>query len=124
MGTRSHIYVETSDGYVGAYCQFDGYPDHMYEQVNKRSHAELYGIVLQATTTCGLRGLTDAGPDFQPSSGSVELLTSPTSSEESSYVDYVYIKRADGTTVYRGGDFSDGWGTWNDGEPVLDSPLT
>ena len=102
MGTRSNIYVETGEGYVGAYCQFDGYPEHMFEQVDKRLHAELYGIVLQASTTCGLVSLTDGGPDYQPTSGSVEILSDPYSPEQNSYVSYVYLKRQDGTTGYRG----------------------
>ena len=108
MGTRSNIYIETGDGFVGAYCQFDGYPEHMFGQVDKRSHGELYGIVLQASTTCGLVSLTDSGPDYQPSSGSVEILSDPHSSEQNSYVSYVYLKRRDGTTAYRACD-DDRW---------------
>ena len=110
MGTRSHIYIETGNGYLGTYCQFDGYPDHMWEQVNKRSHEELYGIVLKGTTTCGMASLTDSGPHYHPMSGSVELLTNPDCPEENSYVDYVYIKRQDGSTMYRGYG-QDDWAT-------------
>jgi hypothetical protein len=101
MGTRSHIYIETADGFVGTYCQFDGYPEHMHEQVDKRSHTELYGIILKATTTSGLRALSDGGPDYYAPTGSVEIFTDPNCGEESMHVDYVYVKRQDGRTHWR-----------------------
>ena len=101
MGTRSHIYVETADGYVGSYCQFDGSPERMFEQVQNRSHGELYGILLKASTTGGFASLTDKGADYFPSDGSVEMLTDPDCPYENSYVSYVYLKKRDGTTLYR-----------------------
>ena len=114
MGTRSNIYVETADGYVGCYCQFDGYPEHMYDQVNKRSHAEMYGIVLRATATEGIRCLSDGGPEYYPPSGSVEVLLDPDCPQEASPVNYVYVKQQDGSTRWRDGNSSSWIHTWGD----------
>jgi len=107
MGTRSNIYVETADGYIGTYCQFDGYPEHMYEQVNKRSHGEVYGIILKATTTDGIRCLSDGGPEYYPPSGSVEILSDPTCAQEASPVNYTYVKLQDGSTKWRDGSHAE-----------------
>ena len=126
MGTRSHIYVETAGGYVGSYCQFDGYPEHMFEQVNKRSHNELYGILLKATVTGGFASLTDEGADYFPGRGEPCFLLDPRSNEENSHISYVYVKRRDGTTVYRHGGAEEGWRQYDpfaDREPYETEPL-
>jgi len=48
MATRSHIYIETEEGgFLGTYCQFDGYPSHMFPQLEQRSHTEVYGIIIK-----------------------------------------------------------------------------
>ena len=58
MGTRSHIYIETEEGgFLGTYCQFDGYPSHMFPQLADRSHDEVYSIIVKGQTRGGLVGL-------------------------------------------------------------------
>lgn len=101
MGTRSHIYIETDTGFIGAYCQFDGYPDHMCDQLVKRSHREMYGIILKATCSAGMRALSDGGPDYYEPRGEIEVLSNPYDIDESLYVDYVYIKSPNGDVSWR-----------------------
>ena len=58
MGTRSHIYIETEPGmFLGTYCQFDGYPSHMFPQLEQRTHTEVYGIIIKGQIRGGLQQL-------------------------------------------------------------------
>jgi hypothetical protein len=102
MGTRSHIYIETEPGmFLGTYCQFDGYPSHMFPQLEERTHTEVYGIIIKGQTRGGLSGIHPTkGVEYQ--GGMFDsFLFNPMDYMESSPVTYVYIKRLDGSVLCR-----------------------
>ena len=105
MGTRSHIYIETEEGgFLGTYCQFDGYPSHMFPQLTDRSHDEVYSIIVKGQTRGGLVGLaaTPSAPvEYQDGIADPSFLFNPMDYLESSPVNYVYVKRLDGTVLWR-----------------------
>ena len=105
MGTRSHIYIETEEGgFLGTYCQFDGYPSHMFPQLADRSHDEVYSIIVKGQTRGGLVGLaaTPSAPvAYQDGIADPSFLFNPMDYLESSPVNYVYVKRLDGTVLWR-----------------------
>tara|TARA_B100000686_G_C16065925_1_gene606962 strand:- start:55 stop:495 length:441 start_codon:yes stop_codon:yes gene_type:complete len=105
MGTRSHIYIETEPGmFLGTYCQFDGYPSHMFPQLEERSHDEVYSIVVRGQTRGGLVGFaaTPSAPvEYQHGIGDASFLFNPTDYLESTCVNYVYVKRLDGSVLWR-----------------------
>lgn len=56
MSTHCTIGYETEDGgYVGVYCNFDGYPDHVMPILNVSSHEEVKRNVERALVQGGLR---------------------------------------------------------------------
>ena len=56
MSTHSTIGYETEDGgYVGVYCQFDGYPDHMLPALKLHPRQRVINEVERALTQGGLR---------------------------------------------------------------------
>lgn len=102
MGTRAHIYIETEPGaFLGTYCQFDGYPSHMFPQLEQRSHDEIYGIVIKGQTRGGLQSIHPTeGVKYQ--GGMFDsFLFDPMDYLESTCVSYVYVKRLDGSVVWR-----------------------
>tara|TARA_Y100000310_G_scaffold160549_1_gene160312 strand:+ start:1744 stop:2115 length:372 start_codon:yes stop_codon:yes gene_type:complete len=102
MGTRSHIYIETEPGmFLGTYCQFDGYPSHMFPQLEHRTHTEVYGIIIKGQTRGGLQAIHPTkGVEYQ--GGMFDsFLFNPMDYLESSPVNYVYVKRLDGTVLWR-----------------------
>ena len=105
MGTRSHIYIETEEGgFLGTYCQFDGYPSHMFPQLADRSHDEVYSIIVKGQTRGGLVGLaaTPSAPvAYQDGIADPSFLFNPMDYLESSPVNYVYVKRLDGSVLWR-----------------------
>jgi len=105
MGTRSHIYIETEEGgFLGTYCQFDGYPSHMFPQLADRSHDEVYSIIVKGQTRGGLVGLaaTPSAPvAYQDGIADPSFLFNPMDYMESSPVSYVYVKRLDGSVLWR-----------------------
>ena len=105
MGTRSHIYIETEEGgFLGTYCQFDGYPSHMFPQLTDRSHDEVYSIIVKGQTRGGIVGLaaTPSAPvAYQDGAAQPSFLFNPMDYLESSPVNYVYVKRVDGTVLWR-----------------------
>ena len=105
MGTRSHIYIETEGGgFFGTYCQFDGYPSHMFPQLMGRSHDEVYSIIVKGQTRGGLVGLaaTPSAPvAYQDGIADPSFLFNPMDYMESSPVSYVYVKRLDGSVLWR-----------------------
>ena len=105
MGTRSHIYIETEEGgFLGTYCQFDGYPSHMFPQLTDRSHDEVYSIIVKGQTRGGLVGLaaTPSAPvAYQDGIADPSFLFNPMDYLESSPVNYVYVKRLDGSVLWR-----------------------
>ena len=102
MGTRSHIYIETEGGgFFGTYCQFDGYPSHMFPQLAGRSHDEVYSIIVKGQTRGGLQGIhATKGPEYQAHTLGC-FLFNPMDYRESSPVTYVYVKRLDGSVLWR-----------------------
>ena len=105
MGTRSHIYIEIEDGgFLGTYCQFDGYPSHMFPQLADRSHDEVYSIIVKGQTRGGIVGLaaTPSAPvAYQDGAAQPSFLFNPMDYLESSPVNYVYVKRLDGSVLWR-----------------------
>jgi len=60
MSTHSTIGYETEDGgYVGVYCQFDGYPDHMLPTLRNTSLDIIRAEVERALVEGGLRGFEE-----------------------------------------------------------------
>jgi len=105
MRTRSHIYIETEEGgFLGTYCQFDGYPSHMFPQLTDRSHDEVYSIIVKGQTRGGIVGLaaTPSAPvAYQDGAAQPSFLFNPMDYLESSPVNYVYVKRLDGSVLWR-----------------------
>jgi len=99
MATRSNIYVENEEGYIGAYSHYDGYPEHMIEQLQFLSPEETLEYILVGGAKGGFRL-------FSPIAGETEYLN-----EDSRYIydpeeeygspDYIYIKRLDGSIRWR-----------------------
>lgn len=62
MATRSTIGYETADGgYVGVYCHYDGYPDHMGPILHRMFHADVIIMVSKALAGGGIRCLNEDG---------------------------------------------------------------
>ena len=100
MGTRSHIFVENGDGsYIGVYCHFDGYPEHMLEQIQFCSHEKMFEYVLMGGTKGGYRIFApkDNGSEFL--NDTLHYVYDP--EFEDSGVDYIYIKCRDGSVNWR-----------------------
>lgn len=58
MATRSTIGYETADGgYVGVYCHYDGYPDHMGPILHRMFHADVVIMVSRALAAGGIRSI-------------------------------------------------------------------
>jgi hypothetical protein len=56
MSTHANIFVETEkDTFVGTYCHYDGYPEHMLPALSSISHDDLRGIILVAGLAGGMR---------------------------------------------------------------------
>ena len=94
MATRSTIGYETADGgYVGVYCHYDGYPDHMGPILHRMFHADVVIMVSKALAVGGIRSIdTDGTFDLfnDPSSAAAETQW-PCCPEE-----YAYRKCLDG----------------------------
>jgi hypothetical protein len=103
MGTRSHIYIETEPGmFLGTYCQFDGYPSHMFPQLEQRTHTEIYGIIIKGQTHGGISGIHPTqGVEYHEAMFGSSFLFSPLDDRESTCVSYVYVKRLDGSVLWR-----------------------
>jgi len=99
MGTRSHIYVETDNGYIGTYCQYDGYPEHMLPELERRGYEEVYGLVLRGTCTGGMRAMCRKMVEM--AKGTPEVLIDPDCTNENCYVAFIYIVKKDGTVNLR-----------------------
>jgi len=114
MGTRSNVYVETEPGtYVGTYCHYDGYPDHMFPTLQAINNDTLLSHILLGAPRGGIRmlyrddeGFTEYLDDAVPC-----VLSNP--SEEDCGPSFVYIKCRDGGVKWRGtyDDAPMGWRT-------------
>jgi len=103
MSTRSHIYIETEGGgFLGTYCQFDGYPSHMFPQLQQRSHDEVYSVIVKGQTRGGISGIHPTkGVDFGDAMIGSSFLFNPMDYLENTCVNYVYVKRLDGSVLWR-----------------------
>tara|TARA_Y100000034_G_scaffold114377_1_gene150430 strand:- start:1192 stop:1539 length:348 start_codon:yes stop_codon:yes gene_type:complete len=100
MGTRSNLFVEIEENnYIGVYCHYDGYPEHMLEQIKFCSHEEIHQHIL-------IGGMRGGYRLFSPKENKSELLGDAVASyvfdPEDAVVsdwslDYVYVKCLDGT---------------------------
>ena len=58
MATRSTIGYETQDGnYVGVYCHYDGYPEHMGPTLSAMLHADVVIMVSRGLASGGIRSI-------------------------------------------------------------------
>ena len=58
MATRSTIGYETQDGnYVGVYCHYDGYPEHMGPALSAMLHADVVIMVSRGLASGGIRSI-------------------------------------------------------------------
>ena len=96
MATRSTIGYETADGgYVGVYCHYDGYPDHMGPILHRMFHADVVIMVNKALAVGGIRSIGTEG------AAEIELFSDP--DPTTAYTQwpccpeqYAYRKRIDG----------------------------
>ena len=116
MGTQSNLYIEKKDGsYIGVYCHYDGYPEHMIEQIEHCSHNELYEQIIIAGTKGGYRL-------FSPKTGESEFLEDSQpcyiydpDDDGQLGINYLYVKYLDGTIRWRE-CMSDKWHIEKEGE--------
>ena len=102
MGTQSNLYIEKEDGeYIGVYCKYDGYPEHMLGQINHCSYSLLHDAILVAGTKGGYRL-------FSPKTGETEFLNSDMphyiydpDDDGALGIDYIYVLNKDGTIKWR-----------------------
>lgn len=93
MATRGTIGYETPDGgFVGVYCHYDSYPDHMGPILHEMFHINVVIMVNRALASGGIRSVSGVN-DYDlfndaPASVHAEWPTRP---EE-----YAYRKRLDG----------------------------
>ena len=102
MGTRSNVYVETEQGtYLGTYCHYDGYPDHMFPTLQAIDNDTLLSHILIAAPNGGFRGIQAGGPtEYLDDPSYPCVLDNP--SQEDFGPDFVYIKCHDGSVKWRG----------------------
>ena len=108
MATRSHIYIEHNDGlYTGTYCHYDGYPEHKAPALLRMSYDSVYAMIITATTKGVIRNfnmLEDKSGSWCEEVdyiyNSPEYLTKPYCIDNNRYVDYIYIKRKNGSVEF------------------------
>ena len=103
MATRSTIGYETQDGnYVGVYCHYDGYPEHMGPALSAMLHADVVIMVSRGLAGGGIRSIFS--PDDEGRHRGYELFNErprdavmawPRRDEE-----YAYRKLWDGSLEY------------------------
>jgi len=101
MGTRSVIGYETEDGgYVGVYCHYDGYTEHMLPQLQEMSYEavvdEVNRALFENAGARQLRGRVFECFDEDPEPDEWGYFEWPLRSE-GAYQEYNYRKRRDGT---------------------------
>ena len=102
MGTQCNLYIEKEDGsYIGVYCKYDGYPEHMVSEISFCSYEELHDAIIVAGTYGGYRL-------FSPSTEETEFLHSGTphyvydpSDDGVLGLDYIYVYNCDNTIKWR-----------------------
>ena len=103
MAPRSTIGYETQDGnYVGVYCHYDGYPEHMGPALSAMLHADVVIMVSRGLAGGGIRSIFS--PDDEGRHRGYELFNErprdavmawPRRDEE-----YAYRKLWDGSLEY------------------------
>tara|TARA_R100000808_G_C2127207_1_gene137218 strand:- start:404 stop:742 length:339 start_codon:yes stop_codon:yes gene_type:complete len=109
VGTQSNLYIEKEDGsYIGVYCHYDGYPEHMLKQINYCSYDELHNFILVGGTRGGYRL-------FAPATEETEFLESAQphyiydpEDDGDLGIDFIYVKCLDGKVKWRA-CMSDKW---------------
>jgi hypothetical protein len=102
MATHCVIGYETLDGgYRGAYCHWDGWPDHVGPVLEKMWHADVAILVERALTEDGLLNLNKDRPGASPilyRQDPTHSRSQPTQTRWPCYVyEWGYRKRLDGT---------------------------
>jgi hypothetical protein len=115
MATRSTIGYETPDGgYVGVYCHYDGFPDHMGPILHRMFHADVVILVSKALAKGGIRCLNDDGTyeifNDAPVHGLKAETEWPCCPEQ-----FAYRKCLDGRVEWT--DDAGGWSTWEPNVP-------
>jgi hypothetical protein len=110
MGTHANIFVETGPNiFVGTYCHYDGYPDHMLPSLNEVSNDDLRGYILVAGLSGGMR-FFNPPEEIETLAGhcrdEVLYLHNPVLNEESAH--FIYIKQMDGVVRWRKA-YSNNW---------------
>ena len=103
MATRSTIGYETADGdYVGVYCHYDGYPEHMGPALHAMFHADVVIMVSAGLAGGGIR--TVFSPDSEGRHGGYEVFNdgprSPDTEWPRRHEEYAYRKRWDGRVEF------------------------
>lgn len=102
MGTQSNLYIEEEDGsFIGVYCKYDGYPEHMLKQIKYCNFSSLYDSILVAGTRGGYRL-------FSPTTNETEFLNHDMphyvydpDDDGALGIDYIYAVKRDGTIKWR-----------------------
>lgn len=103
MATRSTIGYETQDGnYVGVYCHYDGYPDHMGPALSAMLHADVVIMVSKGLAGGGIRSVFE--PDSEGRHGGYEVFNDGVCDPDTAWPrrpeEYAYRKRWDGSLEY------------------------
>ena len=103
MATRSTIGYETQDGnYVGVYCHYDGYPDHMGPALSAMLHADVVIMVSKGLAGGGLRNVFE--PDDEGRHRGYEVFNERPLTPQVAWPrrpeEYAYRKRWDGSLEY------------------------
>ena len=103
MATRSTIGYETQDGnYVGVYCHYDGYPDHMGPVLSAMLHADVVIMVSKGLAGGGIRSVFE--PDSEGRPGGYEVFDDGQRDPDTVWPrrpeEYAYRKRWDGGLEY------------------------
>ncbi len=103
MSTHSAIGYEQEDGsFIGVYCHYDGYPDHMVPNLKRMFHADVVIMVNEALRRGGIRSIGyKCSYDTLEGKGTSPILKWP------SQLEYSYVKLRDGTLLE--GEARRGW---------------
>ena len=103
MATRSTIGYETQDGnYIGVYCHYDGYPDHMGPALSAMLHADVVIMVSRGLAGGGIRSIFS--PDDEGRHRGYEVFNERPRDPDTTWPrrdeEYAYRKLWDGSLEY------------------------
>lgn len=106
MATRSTIGYETADGrYRATYCHYDGYPDHMKQELIGLSREDAEIMVTTGWIRGGIRSMQGGRPEYFNDGGwEGAQIDKPSLTRVE---EYAYMLRLDGEWVYVGYENSD-----------------